>query len=80
MADISKIKLPSNTEYDIKDATARANKLESTSVAGVELTTTATKNYAVGDYLILSGGTLYKVTSPISTGGTITVGTNVTTA
>ena len=46
-------------------------------VATVETTTTASKNYAVGDLLVYDGK-LYKVTSAIATGATITVGTNVT--
>ena len=50
-----------------------------TIIATVEASSTASKNYAVDDYLILSG-VLYKVISPISSGGTITVGTNVTSA
>ena len=45
-------------------------------IATVETTTTASKAYAVGDLLIYNG-TLYKVTSAISSGGTITIGTNV---
>lgn len=48
-----------------------------TIIATVEPTTTASKNFAEGDYLILSG-LLYRVISPISAGATITVGTNVT--
>ena len=48
-------------------------------IATVESSSTASKNYAVKDYLILSG-VLYRVTSPITSGGTITVGTNVTVA
>lgn len=45
-------------------------------VAKNENTGKATTNYSVGDYLIING-TLYKVTAAISTGATITVGTNV---
>ena len=48
-------------------------------LATVESSTTASKAYAVGDYLVL-GGVLYKVTSAISSGSTITVGTNVVAA
>lgn len=50
-----------------------------TIIATVEASTTASKNYAVKDYLIMSG-VLYRVTSPISSGATITIGTNVTPA
>lgn len=45
-------------------------------VAKNENTGKATTNYSVGDYLTING-TLYKVTAAISTGATITVGTNV---
>lgn len=45
-------------------------------IAGVETTFTATKNYSIGQYLIV-GDDLYKVTAAIASGGTITVGTNV---
>lgn len=38
---------------------------------------TASRAYAIGEYLIMHD-TLYKVTSAIASGGTITVGTNVT--
>ena len=48
-----------------------------TLIAPTESTTTATQPYAVGSYLILNN-TLYKVTSAIANGGTITPGTNVT--
>ena len=49
----------------------------STLIASTEKTTTASKNYAVGSYLIYDN-ILYKVTSAIASGGAITVGTNVT--
>lgn len=45
-------------------------------IATTEATTTASKAYTQGDYLILNGK-FYRVTSAISSGGTITVGTNV---
>lgn len=45
-------------------------------VATNEITGKATTNHNVGDYLTING-TLYKVTAAISTGATITVGTNV---
>jgi len=47
------------------------------SITTVEATSTASKAYAVGDLLIYND-TLYRVTSAISAGGTITPGTNVT--
>lgn len=46
-------------------------------IAGVEASATATKNYSIGDMLIV-GNNLYKVTAAIASGGTITEGTNVT--
>lgn len=48
----------------------------STLIALTEETSTASRTYAIGDYLILNN-VLYKVTAAISSGGTITVGTNV---
>ena len=45
-------------------------------IATVEATTTASKNYLVGDLLVYDGK-LYKVTSAIATGATIIVGSNV---
>lgn len=50
---------------------------EYSSIATVELTSTASTSHAVGDYLML-GGVLYEVTSAIAAGETITPGTNVT--
>lgn len=46
-------------------------------IATVEATTTASKNYSVGDLLVYDGK-LYEVTSAIATGATIIVGSNVT--
>lgn len=45
-------------------------------IATVETSTTASRAYSEGEYLVLNGQ-LYKVTSAIANGGTITVGTNV---
>jgi hypothetical protein len=53
--------------------------LSGTVIATVESTATATASYFAGQYLILSG-VLYRVTSPISQGDTITVNGNVTAA
>lgn len=44
-------------------------------LATIEATSTASKAYAVGDYLVY-GGILYRVTAAIANGGTITPGTN----
>lgn len=71
MADIAKIALPNGNTYDIKDGLVR------TMISDVESSTTATRAYSVGEYLSI-GNTLYKVTQAISSGGTITPGTNVT--
>lgn len=48
-------------------------------IAPTENPASASRAYAVGEYLFLSG-VLYRVTAPIAQGGTITVGTNVTAA
>ena len=53
--------------------------LSGTVIATVEDSATASKAYSVDQYLILNG-VLYKVTSPIPTGGTIAVNANVTAA
>ena len=45
-------------------------------IAGVETAMVATKNYSIGDLLIV-GDALYKVTAAIANGANITVGTNV---
>lgn len=66
------------------DLTAREMAVEAqndiadilTSIAPIEETTTTTQAYAVGDYLYYDG-TLYKVTTAIASGGTISIGTNV---
>ena len=44
--------------------------------ATVESSTTASKAYKIGEYLVLNN-LLYRVTAAIASGGTITVGTNV---
>lgn len=49
------------------------------SLATVETTSTASRAYAVGEYLVYTG-VLYKVTVAIASGGTITPGTNCTAA
>lgn len=63
--------------YDTTQANNKlALKLATNQVTNVETTTTTSKAYSTGDLLIYNG-TLYKVTSAISSGGTITPGTNV---
>lgn len=56
--------------YDISDETSLAN------MATVEDSSTASKAYSVGEFLIFDGK-LCKVTTAISQGGTITLNTNV---
>lgn len=51
-------------------------KIPKLMLAPVEKTTTASKAYSVNEFLIMDDK-LYIVTSPITSGGTITVGTNV---
>lgn len=46
-------------------------------ICATEATNKASKNYAVGDYLIYNN-TLYKVTTAIAANATLTVGTNIT--
>lgn len=60
------------------DAKVTGDRLDAVenNLAPVESTTTATRNYAVGDYVIVNNQ-LYQVTVAIPTSGTITPGTNV---
>lgn len=46
-------------------------------IAGVEESMTATKNYVIGD-LVIVGDSLYKVTAAISSGVSLVIGTNIT--
>ena len=76
------------TDFTTTDLTGAANELKVqannldedktnlTVIAGVETSTTASQAYTAGEYLVMSG-VLYEVTADISSGGTITVGTNV---
>lgn len=60
------------------EATARANAdnaLQGQITANIQTSTTASKAYAKGDYFVLNG-TLYRVTTAIANGATITIGTN----
>lgn len=66
-----------DTKAYIDNAIAESQQATRSLIAGIETTTTATKNYSIGDLLIV-GDALYKVTSAIANGGTITPGTNVT--
>lgn len=66
-----------NSTATNKALTANMGKTLAGDLATVQTSATASKSYAVGEYLVLNGQ-LYKVTSAIANGGTITVGTNVT--
>lgn len=56
---------------DITDGQGNTLKGANGNLATIETTTTASQAYAVGDYLVY-GGQLYKVTTAIASGGTIT--------
>lgn len=63
----------------LKDALDTVASKAGGNMATIESGTTASKAYAVGDYMVRNGQ-LYKVTAAIASGGTITVGTNITAA
>lgn len=65
-----------NGNADIID-TALDSKSGASNIATVESSSTASKAYAVGDYLVYNG-LLYIVTTAIANGGTITPSTNCT--
>ena len=69
-----------NAKYYKEQAEAAAAQLDAEKILGnfahYESTTTASKAYAIGEYLTYNGY-LYRVTAAISSGGTITIGTNV---
>jgi hypothetical protein len=82
MAATEHINLPSYEQMG-RAATALeriAANMDAVSLLGnfatVEDTNTASQSYKTGDYLVLNK-LLYRVTSPIASGGTITIGTNV---
>ena len=54
-----------------------SGKANTSTLATVESTSTASKAYSVGDYLVYNG-ILYRVTAAISAGQTLTPGTNIT--
>ena len=64
-----------NSKYYAEQAAAAAASLNVSAILGdfatVESSTTASQAYAVGDYLVLNS-VLYKVTTAIASGGTIT--------
>lgn len=63
-----------NGNADIIDSAMAARALAQNQ-ATIESSSTASRNYAKGDFLVRNG-LLYKVTSAIASGGTITPGTN----
>ena len=71
MANINKVALLNNG----KVVGAGRNK-DNSNLAPIEATTTASRSYLVGDYLMLQGE-FYKVISAIAIGDTLTVGTNI---
>lgn len=68
-----------SVEYFAKTQTYIEQRINATKsiITGVEAGFIATKNYAIGDLMIV-GDTLYIATAAIANGGTITPGTNVT--
>lgn len=64
-----------NNQADL--SAALAAKANTSTLATVEATATASQAYSVGDYLVYNGQ-LYSVTAAIASGETITPGTNVT--
>ena len=66
-----------NKPVSTAQQTALDGKTNTSMVAYVESSTTATKRYEIGDKFILNG-VLYKATSIIANAGTIEVGTNCT--
>lgn len=65
-----------NSTATDKALTANMGKKIAGDIATVQTSATASKAYSVGEYLVLNGQ-LYRVTSAIANGGTITPGTNV---
>lgn len=63
---------------DVNDSIVEVNnkKTNNSNLAPIEATTTASRSYLVGDYLMLQGE-FYKVISAIAIGDTLTVGTNI---
>ena len=75
--NITQVKVGSEIEtINGSIATIGTGKLDTQDVATVEATSTASKAYAVGEYLIFNGR-LHKATDDIDLGDTLTVGTNI---
>ena len=61
---------------NIEDIDTRIDNILNNDIATRETSTIASKNYSIGDYIVLDDQ-LYKVTSAIASGATIVPGTNV---
>lgn len=65
-------------DYESDQIINKPSVLSAEPIANIESTMKATRNYAVGALVLVSStNKLYRVTSAISSGGTITVGSNV---
>jgi len=64
------------TIYFLTDGEGGGGNKDNSNLAPIEVTTTASRSYLVGDYLMLQGK-FYKVISAIAIGDTLTVGTNI---
>lgn len=62
--------------YDYYTTVNTTARIAETGIAPCETTTTASRNYAVGEYVIVDGY-VYRVKTAISSGATFTVGTNI---
>ena len=65
-----------DTKTYIDNAIAKSQTATRSLITGIEASMTATQNYTAGA-LIIVGDDLYKATANIASGGTLTVGTNV---
>lgn len=68
---------PGRSDLSTKIATTAFAQNLWDNVAPIETSSKSSRNYAVGDYMCYAGH-LYKVTAAITSGTTITVGTNIT--
>lgn len=73
--DITQSKTQRQINSDLSGAITQNNN----NLAAAESGNTASRSYSVGSYVVVSGQ-LYKVISPISSGNTFTVGTNIESA
>ena len=60
----------------IADELTSSNNAHAGDIANIEATTTASRNYTAGKFIML-GNQLYKTTAAIATGATLEVGTNI---